>query len=371
MVSSSFDPWRAQFRLEWRNRFARWRDTPGESAFHAGIWLALAALLAWLAASAWQRKEMAEALGAAVLRWPAATLAMLLAVMTMAQSRRLGVLREVAVHGWLHAQPVAERVFAWRRFRASVVGCVVQCLSAAVLLEWLRLPSAAWLAVMLVSLAAAMLAAVLEARASARGMGKAGSKPMLRSRLVDAGAGSLWRWQKIEASLALHGRNLAPGLFVLLLIPMGAGMLVVAASLIVALTMAVAATAWQRMLAVFPAAQRWLGTQPMHWRDLMRDGVPLPLVLLVVASTAAGGLLFVPGMRSLSAMTFTALLFACGVLHLLVNLAERARPSRIPLTTTLHLVLLLCILQTLPPAAPIFWLIQTIWLLRRSMEPKR
>ena len=84
-----------------------------------------------------------------------------------------------------------------------------------------------------------------------------------------------------------------------------------------------------------------------------------------------GGLLFALGMQPLPSATVATLLFACGVLHLLAHLAERARPSRIALTATGHLVLLLCIVQSLPPAAPIFWLIQVIWLLRPSRNPMR
>ncbi len=371
MISSAFDPWRGQRRLEWRNRLARWRHSPGESAFHAFAWLVLAALLAWLAVSAWRRREMAELLGAALMRWPWATLAIALAAMVAAQSRRLRALRDVAAHGWLGAQPVAGSVLRRRRFRALGAGCVVQCLAAAVLLAWLRMAAMAWLSVALASLVAAALAAGLDARRPAQGVGGNRRESVLRSRLADAGAGSLWRWQKIEAALALHGRGLAPGLIVLLLIPADTGVFAVAASLVVALALAATATAWARMLAVFPAAQRWLGAQPMHWRDLMRDGLPLPLMLLVVACIAAGGLLWVLGMRPWACAAFAGLLLACGTLHLLASLAERARPSRIALTATLHLVLLLCIVQSLPPAAPIFWLIQAAWLLRRSREPMR
>jgi hypothetical protein len=172
------------------------------------------------------------------------------------------------------------------------------------------------------------------------------------------------RWQWIEAGAARFGPALAPGAFALLLVPMGSGLALTLACLVVGLLCAALVSAWRRNLGVIVGAQSWLAPQPLSGMQLLRESARLPLLILLLGM----GLLLWAGLTAkLAVIAWLASLAlgALGVLHLLCSVVERRQPRRIVLLFGVQLALLLLVARTLPPLLPLVWLAQISWLARR------
>ena len=352
MIASRLDPYARQSRLIWANRLRDWRQRWAEVAFHLVAGVAGAALLAYLLAL--QRDAVV-----AVFAWAAAAPAMLglavLVVLTLDQRALRRRELERARHDWLAAQPLPHALRRWRALRAPLLRAAAEG-AALLLLAWFaHVP----LALTLVALALLPVAALLA---------QTTPRPSIvprESPFATRGRGSFWRWQWIEAGASLAPRRLAWALIAVLLVPRGPAAMVIVAVGLVALV--AAATAWQRGLGVIPAAQRWIATQPVAPRRWLRACLAMPLSWLALVSTAVAVIAASSGPAWL-ALAAAMGLIALGTLQLAVMTSTRQHPARAPWLTALHALLLLSALQTLPPLAPALWILQLLWLTRRSLR---
>jgi len=180
------------------------------------------------------------------------------------------------------------------------------------------------------------------------------------------GLGRIWRWQRIEAQSIFGPKRFSSMLILLLVIPSGSTLLTLVLSVLALMTMALLAAAWQQTVAVLPAAQRCLAVQPIRTQRLLATWSLLPLaivaaliaVVALVLSSNAAVQLVLPA--ALAILALAGLGMACVA-------AERRNPHRIGLAFSLHLIVLLTVMQTLPPALTLIWPAQMVWLLRRGL----
>jgi hypothetical protein len=361
MAAIVFDPFRAQARLAWHNRFARWRRDGAQSAFHAG---ALAALALLLAVPAWQsRAAWGASLAVLLHQWPMTVLLLATLAMTWRQAAVLGALRRQAAQDWLAALPVPAALHRRRRRDAMLREAAGHALVAALLLSGAR-AAPALVVVFALSMAGSLLLAVPVARVAAH---PRRARLAFGSPIADHGAGRLWRWQRIACGVALRGRTLSLGAFALLAPPMDSGIAVAAIVAIAGLSFALLSGAWRRSLAVLPQAQAWLAAQPLAPGRLLRATWAVPAFVLASATVAIAGVLAALGAWRLAGAVALALA-GFGGLHYAATAAERARPRRAVLAFLLHAMLLLATLQSFPPAVLPLWMVQMAWLLRRALR---
>lgn len=365
MPSFSFDPYHRQQRLLWQNRIARWRAAAGETVFHALGLCALAAVVLWPLPALIEQADPWGAVGAALSRWPLAIGPALLLTMFWRQRHVLAVFERKRDGDWLGLQPVPDSVHRHRRRarqhrEAALQAFLGACLVIASGASWW------WLGFLL---AGAVAMVVLAPRLHVGRDTQATWNIRQRSAVADAGTGRLWRWQKVEAGFAFRGRSLAGGALILLLIPIGSGVLAIAACFAAGLVAAALSNAWRRCLGVLPAAQAWLSPQPLRGARLLVATCVLPALLLAVAVS-----MIVIVCAGLGAARFGVLagaaLAAVGILQFACVAAERTRPRRSGMVFVLHLTVLIGVLQALPMAAPLLWVAQTGLLLRRAVRSR-
>jgi hypothetical protein len=366
-VNERINPYLHQRRLRWRNRIDGWRAAPAEPLFHACVLAALLLMLGWLLLqglrshgelmiATMQAHVGALAVAAFLLGWIAA-------------HRRLRRQRHTWQRGWLAAQPISEH--AHRRALARVL---LPRFAAALLAL-----ATVWLAAMPSGARPSLLPFATIASALAMGLllgwwrdrpvtgtttaGDAGAVTFL----ARAGRGTLWRWQRAALHGARRGAALAPGIWLLLLLPMGSyPLLLVPVLLIIVFGLSAFAAAWRLSLQVIVDAAHWLAPQPWPSRQFLRASLPLPLALLGVFV-----LLLLPLAAALGVavtLALALLVIAMAVLQLLATAAARGRPSQIVPLTLLHIGLLLACLSALAPAAPLLWLLQLSWLSRKALQ---
>ena len=365
MSSFSFDPYQRQQRLFWQNRIARWRAAAGETAFHALGLCALAAVALWALPALFERADPWSALGAALSRWPLPIGPALLLTMLWRQNHVLAVLQQKRSGDWLGLQPIPDSVHRHRRRVHQHREAALQVVSGACLV--FASDASRWWLVFLVAsaVAAVLLAPLLHRRRDTQTLWNI----RRRSAVVDAGAGWLWRWQKVEAGFAFRGRSLAGGALILLLIPIGSSVVAVALCFAAGLVTAALSSAWNRCLGVLPAAQAWLAPQPLRGARLLIATCVMPALLLACAVS-----MIVLICVGLDAARFGVLagaaLAALGILQFACVAAERARPRRSGMVFVLHLTLLIGVLQAMPMAAPLLWLAQVGLLLRAAVRSR-
>lgn len=394
MAATSFDPFRAQLRFAWRNRWARLRRERAQAGMHAAALLALALLLGvpvWNSRAGW-----GAAIEASLQQWPTAIWLAAVALMTWRFTATWLARRAAARHDWLAALPVA-RPLRRRRVRDAVLlqagafaafgamllsasggdarthAFLAFAIATSLLLAW---PLSWWRARSGAGDAAKRLAPLLTGPAdrpaepasrTQAAAASARSRQTWSSVIADHGAGRLWRWQRLACGVALHGRTLAWGALAWLAVPMGGG---VGALLVVGgagISLALLTGAWRRSLAVIPQAQRWLEAQPIASARMLRATWAVPTLVLAVAIAAVAGVLIALGTSSLAAFAALAL-FAFGALQFAAAAAERRRPARIALTFVVHAALLVGVLQAFPIAALPLWMVQMTLLLRRALR---
>jgi len=364
VIPTPFDPWQAQHRHEWGNRLAALRAAPAQPLFHALVLALLGVLLLPPLVDALRDPE--GPLAAAIARWPWLVVGAVLLACLWQQAGAHARAQHERTHGWLSAQPVQPRARRRHARRAAgrvalLQGAVLVALAATVALPGgVRL---GLLAIPVVAFTAAWLrgpGATAEASRWAR-----------RDRsIVRRGTGRVWRWQLAQAQDVLGPRRaslLVAVLAVLALLPMNAGLALLLAALAAALTLLLLAGAWQRSVAVLPAAHRWLQAQPVRGSRLLAQWLRVPLAILAVALVTAGLALVVAGAQRLW-LPMALLLVALACLHLGAVAAERSRPRRIPVAVSVQCLVFLGVLQAFPPAAAPLWLLQVAWLARRSLR---
>jgi hypothetical protein len=122
-MSKTFDPWRAEQRAVWRNRYARMRAAPAEPLFHALAYAAFAALLAPLLSSA--LADSAPAIRAGLSHRPVAACLIATAMFALQQSRSLGLRTRARMEGWL-ARARARSDAALVRFEADALIWIIR-----------------------------------------------------------------------------------------------------------------------------------------------------------------------------------------------------------------------------------------------------
>lgn len=359
MTATSFDPFRTERALRWRNRLAQWREQSRQTALH-GVALVMLAVLVWPLG-----RHAIDALSAPMLtlleRWSVPMMALLVATLTWRQARRRQDLVRLEARDWWVAQPIPASRRTMRRRAWQALEAALQFVAGIALLLLIGAP-----AIAVAILAAAVLIAWVGSPWLARHLARRETRRTeIGSRLLDAGVGRLWRWQRIETGVALGGRALAFGLWALLLVPMGSGPGVVLVVLAAGLLVAILASAWSRSVGVLPQAHAWLRTQPARGRDWFAALWAVPLAILVLATAMAASVLVALGAPTL-ALGASVTLGAMAVLQFACNFAWRDQPGRIPLQFILHFVLLVGMVQALAPLAMPLWIAQVVWLLRRG-----
>ena len=366
VYASTFDPYLAQRRCRWRNRRARWRQAPGETAFHAAVWLALIAMMGSAAVALDARRDLAEDIVVLVHKQPWAWMLAWGGLIAMQVRRGLRFWQAHDAAGWLAAQPVAARVRARERWRVAWRCVWPHGLGGMVLFGFLRLAWPAWGGLVFM-LAMAAIAGALWAR---RGRVHAADGARHRNdHLVaqcDVGRGCLWRWQRRAALAGIGPHALRHGLWMLLLIPVGASAFAAAVALASGLALAAFLSAWRRCLAVLVQAEGWLGAQPSPARFWM-SGMLVPMAMAAFAAGIAGAGLGALGAARVAPWIGLAL-FALALLQALCTLAWRRTPARIALASTLHLVLLAAAWQGFAPLVLPLWLAMCLRLLRRGVR---
>jgi len=361
-MSKAFDPWRAEQRAVWRNRYAQVRNAPAQPLFHAFAYAVLAAFLVpWLFS---ELADNAPAIRAAISHKPFAACLVATAMFAW-QQMRAGTVRAVTRReGWLAAQPVT--IDTWRRNARYHVAAL--CAMQLAVLSLLGLALRVSLQMFLGAAACAVLAGLL---ALAWPGGAPGSARLHRrvapvSATASTGAGRMWRWQLQEARAVFGPRRFSSMIFVLLLIPGNSPLQVALFSVLAGLAGLLLAAAWMRSVLVLVQAQQWLQVQPVHARRLLGAWLLLPaaigllalLVLALALSTLGVTKFIVPA--SLCVFVLASLAMGCVA-------AERRRPWRIPLGLVVQLLLLVAVFQVFPPALAICYPAQLAWLVRRSL----
>lgn len=369
MRSHLFDPYLAHRRCLWRNRLARWRQAPGEAAFHAMIWLALAVLSGMAVAALAARRELARDILALTQAAPWAWLLAWGGLIAMRVRLRLRDWERRDAAGWLGAQPVAPRVRQCERGRV-VLGCIVaDALAGALLFAFLRLPWTAW-GWLILMLVAASAAGVVWAQWRRPGTERATGADVGNAALslrCFVGRGGLWRWQMREVLSGIGPRPLRHGLWMLLLIPAGTGASAAALALAAGLALAAYLSAWRRGLGVLVQAERWLGAQPARARFWL-SGLRVPLALAVPGAATTGLALAALGAGHVAPWVALVLL-ALAMLQASCTLALRRTPARIPLAFTVHLALIGAAWQAFPPVLAPLWLAMCLRLVHRGIRP--
>lgn len=362
--TSEINPWRLQRRAIWHNRLQQWRRAPGETAFNAMAWLALAAVVIALLTLA-GRSSVMDVLRGSMLAQPLPWMLGTAALLSLHAASRLTACDQQQRQHWCFAQPVAVSARQHERWRVLALALLPHTV-AGLLLAWLlRLPPLGYALLMLTVLLAAACAWLWTRRArhAPRHAGNHASLPHWQ----DAGPGHLWRWQKIEASAGFSPRVLARGGWILLLIPVGVSAIAAGVSTVVGLCIAAGASAWRRSLSVMFQAQTWLCAQPLRLRFWL-GGALFPAALALVAALVLG--LALSGLGAARVAPWIGLgVFAVALLQIACVLAERRQPQRVAMVGTIHLLLLAATAQVTLPLLPLVWLAQCLWLLRRAAQP--
>ena len=348
-------------RLHWWNRV---RQQPTQSALHATALLSLLALLLPLALNA------TTALGPVLQsRWDSSAPGFLALVALLALLDQFFALRRQQQrwrNHWLWAQPIAREVRQAERRRRLVLGGVIHSLLVLGLSALCERP--ALLGGLLLIALTALLATPLHRRWGRPSRRQAPSKRVRETPFVLHGRGSLSRWQWQQLGSTLAAKRLAPLWLLCLLLPRGPATMGLIGFYLMWLGALV--IGWRRCLQVIPAAEHWLRFQPLPAGRWLGAICVLPLLLLAVLalSLAMPGLfLEQPALAAVAALAAIGL----GLLHLATCLRWRRQPRRIDRQFALHCIVLLACAQTLPPLAPLLWLLQLGLLARGALGLER
>lgn len=357
MTATSFDPYHALWRATWRQRIDGWRAQPGEAAFHLAGLLALVSFMVAAALGGWSSlvRVAAGLLGV----YPLESAVLLGAgVAWTARYRIGGQLREWEAD-WLSAQPIPRALRRRRLLQHALVMLLGWCLPLGTLLCAAEADVSVLLILLAVVAGCITAGTMVALRRSTRR-----SHAAHRETPFAAGTGdtlAAWQWAAAGASLA--PTRVTPLLVVLLLMPRGPWTMILPALLLILLLSL--ARAWQLSVDVIPRAELWLETQPLRAGSWLRQLIKVPLLLglaLALLLAVSAGLITstaMSGWVAVASLAALSLLWA-------VTLRWRRRPRSIGLNGTIQLVLLAAMFQALPPALPIVWCMQMVWLLQRG-----
>jgi len=280
--------------------------------------------------------------------------------------------------GWMAALPQMPQASRSHLACTLLLLCLVQAallLAMLVVLERhfhqaLSWPN--WLLALAVPIGSALTAEWLARRPVSKGGIKSAKNPAKASVRPQTGtaAGILrhWQWAQFRDSFWAPGTRWAVG-GLLILIPAGASTIGVALALLVGWAMIQVVNAWSAWMRVIVEASQVLRTLPSQTIALIWMLSALPLALIVIVSILlALGLIFL-GASMTSAIVVPLLFQAVSLLALAGVLAWRHSAS-IPQWRISSIVILWALLsQSMPPLAPLFWLLLMLILLKRSIRP--
>ncbi len=339
-----FDPYAAQSRWLWLNRLAAWRAHAAESAFSGLAWCAGLAVIGWIALS--QLPTLRALVTWLLAQHPWLTLCCVIVALGVDHWRARRTQRQRWADDWLSAQPIGRPIRRRRRLIALATRCAWQSALIAPLLLLANASAMGWLVLGSCALAAASLG---------NWLGDIDGSPVIRGRrretlFTSTATGSLRRWQWIEAGASLAPRHLAPLLVAILLVPRGPAAMAIAA--LVMVLMASAVSAWLRAVRVVIQAERWLAVEPISATTWLRQCLFVPLLGLLVGALALAALMLAVANAAVALVAAVGLLIV-GALYIGVVGTHRAQPRRIPLSMTLHVVLLAATVQALAPLLPL------------------
>lgn len=351
------DPYAAERAAVWRNRWAYWRGHPQETLFHAtAIAMAAALLLAVLSGAI---ESISAALHALFDTYLTATQLTLAVAGAWAHHRARREQRQRWSQDWLATQPLSSGLRRRLRWQSFARRLLVQ-LGALLAALWLARAS------MTTAVGAVMLLTCsgLVGDLLADVTWQSGSRKQARElpRRID-GHGSLRRWQQVESAAVLAPRRLAWMLLLILLVPRGPALMILPALGLIVL--GILAHAWQRCLAVIPAADRFLEAQPVAASVWLRQALAWPLLWLGLGMAGLSGLAWLIGSTALLGLSLLVLP-SLALLQLACTAAERRAPRRAALLFLVQMSLLLAVWQAMPVVGVPWWLIQMLWLWRRA-----
>lgn len=280
--------------------------------------------------------------------------------------------------GWMAALPQMPHASRSHLTRTLGLLCLIQSallLAMLILLErhfHQTLPWFNWLLALVVPIGAALTVGRLARRpVSDRALksNKQSTKASVR-RPTGTAAGIMrhWQWAKFRDSVWAPGTRWAVG-GLLILIPAGASTMAVAITLVVGWAMIQVVNAWSTWMRVIVEASLVLRTLPSQTLSLIWMLSALPLALIVIVSLVMALGLTTLGATMTSAIVVPLLFQAVSLLALAGVLAWRHSAS-IPQWRISSIVILWALLsQSMPPLAPLFWLLLMLILLKRSIRP--
>ena len=362
MPARHYDPYLAQSSAEWRQRARDWSRRPAETALVFVAGLAMLAVALAMLLGQWPRivamlQLLRDEHGVASL--------LMLFLFAIGTGRNAGRRRAVErQRDWLASQPLAAPVrsavtLRWHLrlvFPTLLVGSVLLVLAnssvLALLLFGLVLSS---------GYAAGLLLSRRDRLSPSKPIGR--QDRARQSPFAGSGSPTISAWQWIESGGALAPARVAPLALLLLTVPSGPWTLLLVA--LYAMALLALGNSYLRAVAVLPLAEAWLRAQCLPSRRWLAGALPVPLVLsLALAVFAALPLLWTG--HALTALLAASGVLAVALLHLAVTLAWRRQPRRIPLQAAIQWMILLLVLQVMPPVAPLCWAIQITLLARRA-----
>lgn len=362
MISTSFNPLRAEQRLHWRNRWADWRERRAELWLHTlSILLMLAVLLLMLA----QRAASIDSSVAYVLKHGALAAAGLSLWLMHLWQMRMGVAQQALwARHWLRAQPM-DASHQRSMLRRRILGlATLQVVLGCVLLARQNNAGPKVTIWILLSALAAVLAAWRLDRVSNAVLSASARRPSIGPAL---GAGSFFYWQCNEAIACFTPSRSAPLMLLLLLVPAPIGgwrMLLVVATLMLS---GWAMAAWRSSVAVLPAAAKWLAAEALPGQKLMIACLGFPAALLSTVLLILFAILLLIDAGDWGLVLALSLLLPAA-LHYVCTAAERHRPRRIAFLFVFHLMIIFAVLQTLPPLLIPIGLLQLGWLWHKGIR---
>lgn len=277
--------------------------------------------------------------------------------------------------GWLSALPQMPRAMhRWSRWRSFGLAVTQAVVLSTVVLAVHRMAAGSrelvawhWLPAVLVPLLAWQVLPLLT-RPRNRVCGRARSRPRAPRRAASVEPTSIlasWQWADFRSRCWTGGVRWSLGL-VVVLVPAGAGLLQVGATLVVGLLSLQWLQLWSSCLRVIVQATALTAALPTRPRTFLHESSRLLLLAAALPVPFVCAVLAAAGLPAIAALVVAVVVFAALILQGATVLAWRHRPRYLNLRTAAVLVVWAMLSQALPFAAPLAWVIMVFWLLRRA-----
>lgn len=283
--------------------------------------------------------------------------------------------RRIAETGWLAVLPQMPAAARRQSIRIAGLLCLLQSAGLIVLMALLRhhtdqaLP---WFSIplaLVVPALAATLAHRLAQRPTADIRDRSPSEPGARQRMQEAWSSARilrhWQWATFRQKIWNAGSRWAIG-GLLILIPAGVSTGGVVITLLVGWALIQALNAWSAWLQVIVEASALLQAAPTKASSLLSGLSVLPLIWIAAFSLLIALGLIALGAPVMGAVVVMVLLAAVFLLNLAGVLAWRHQGPMRQWRIAGVVVLWAVLSQSLPPMAPVFWLVLMLLLIKRA-----